>query len=270
MAKKISESILQKRIKRFKSMKRGYYSLVIIISLYLISLLGPLWMNNKPLFVKYDNKYYFPAIMDFIDFIPGVNYPLYEAKTFTKKINSIEVDFRLLDRQVKKENPIATIDTKTIDYRGPQDVNYLGPQNVNYTGYNFDLKKNTQWINQFYKNDDKNFILMPIYPYHPHEDLKDELDEIYTDLNNNGVYNIGEPYIDENNDGIWNENYPPTLPDGFGGRYLLGTDNTGRDVFTRTIMGGRTALTITFFGSLIALLWGGLLRSRPPVDHRYG
>ena len=41
--------------------------------------------------------------------------------------------------------------------------------------------------------------------------------------------------------------------------YWFGTDSLGRDVFTRTIMGGRTALTITFFGSLIALLWGGLL-----------
>ena len=41
--------------------------------------------------------------------------------------------------------------------------------------------------------------------------------------------------------------------------FWFGTDSLGRDVFTRTIMGGRTALTITFFGSLIALLWGGLL-----------
>ena len=39
--------------------------------------------------------------------------------------------------------------------------------------------------------------------------------------------------------------------------YWFGTDSLGRDVFTRTILGGRTALTVTFFGSLIALLWGG-------------
>ena len=38
--------------------------------------------------------------------------------------------------------------------------------------------------------------------------------------------------------------------------YWFGTDSLGRDVFTRTILGGRTALTVTFFGSLIALLWG--------------
>ena len=103
MSSNISESILQKRIKRFKSMKRGYYSLIILIIFYFISLLGPLWMNNKPLIIKYDNNYYFPAIMDFIDFIPGVNYPLYESKTFNQNINSIEADFRLLDKQTKND-----------------------------------------------------------------------------------------------------------------------------------------------------------------------
>ena len=46
---------------------------------------------------------------------------------------------------------------------------------------------------------------------------------------------------------------PPSL------EFWFGTDSLGRDVFTRTILGGRTALTVTFFGSIIALLWGGLL-----------
>ena len=41
--------------------------------------------------------------------------------------------------------------------------------------------------------------------------------------------------------------------------FWFGTDSLGRDVFTRTILGGRTVLTVTFFGSLIALLWGGAL-----------
>ena len=57
MTQHISESIFQKRIKRFKSMKRGYYSLIILIVFYFISILGPLWMNNKPLIIKYENKY---------------------------------------------------------------------------------------------------------------------------------------------------------------------------------------------------------------------
>ena len=51
-----SESIFQKRIKRFKSIKRGYYSLIILIAFYLISILGPLWMNNKPLIIRFANE----------------------------------------------------------------------------------------------------------------------------------------------------------------------------------------------------------------------
>jgi len=214
MSQKISESILEKRIKRFKSMKRGYYSLIILAIFYFISILGPLWMNNKPLIIKYESKYYFPAIMDFIDFIPGINYPLYESKTFNQEINSIEADFRLLDKQVENE-------------------------------------------------ESNNFVLMPFYPYHPHEDLKDELDEVYTDTNYNGKYNLGEPFIDENNDGAWNENYPPTLPDGFSGRHLLGTDNTGRDVFTRLIDGYKISITfailVTTLGYIIGIIIGAFL-----------
>ena len=55
MNNKLSESILQKRIKRFKSIKRGYYSLIAIVSLYILSLLSPLWVNDKPLIVRFIN-----------------------------------------------------------------------------------------------------------------------------------------------------------------------------------------------------------------------
>ncbi len=53
-----SESIFQKRLKRFKSIKRGYYSLIILIVLYVISLIGPLWMNDKPLVIYFANGVY--------------------------------------------------------------------------------------------------------------------------------------------------------------------------------------------------------------------
>ena len=104
---------------------------------------------------------------------------------------------------------------------------------------------------------------MPLYPYHPHEDLKDELDEIYEDTNNNNQYDIGEPFIDENKDGKWNENFPPTLPDGFNGRHILGTDNTGRDVFTRLIDGYKISITfaliVTTLGYVIGIACGAIL-----------
>lgn len=209
-----SESILQKRIKRFKSIKRGYYSLIALIVFYIMALLGPLWINNKPLILKYNNEYYYPALVDLLDFIPGINYPLYESKTFNQNSNRIEVDFRKLKKQIEKQN-------------------------------------------------NNNFILMPIYPYHPHEDLKDQLDEEFEDINNNNIYDQGEPFIDENRDGIWNENHPPTLPSGFRGRHLLGTDNTGRDVFVRIVDGYKISITfaiiVTTLSYIIGIMAGSIL-----------
>ncbi|PSU42445.1 peptide ABC transporter permease [Photobacterium frigidiphilum] len=41
--------------------------------------------------------------------------------------------------------------------------------------------------------------------------------------------------------------------------HWLGTDQLGRDILSRTIMGGRAALFITFAGSFIAILWGSCL-----------
>lgn len=41
--------------------------------------------------------------------------------------------------------------------------------------------------------------------------------------------------------------------------HWLGTDHLGRDVYTRTIMGGREALLVTLVATPVAVLWGGLL-----------
>ena len=41
--------------------------------------------------------------------------------------------------------------------------------------------------------------------------------------------------------------------------HWFGTDNLGRDVFTRTILGGRQALLVTTISTILAIIWGGLL-----------
>lgn len=41
--------------------------------------------------------------------------------------------------------------------------------------------------------------------------------------------------------------------------HLFGTDELGRDVLTRTLLGGRVALLITLFATSLAVVWGGLL-----------
>ncbi len=41
--------------------------------------------------------------------------------------------------------------------------------------------------------------------------------------------------------------------------HWFGTDNLGRDVFTRTMLGGRQALIVTTISTVLAITWGGLL-----------
>ncbi|MCC7429864.1 ABC transporter permease subunit, partial [bacterium] len=76
-----------------------------------------------------------------------------------------------------------------------------------------------------------NWILMPLYPFSPVENLLSEIS--------------GEP---------------PTVPDA---THILGTDNRGRDVFARLIYGFQIsisfALVVTFFSFLIGIVIGALL-----------
>jgi microcin C transport system permease protein len=86
-----SESILNKRIRKFKAMKRGYYSFIILATLHLLSFLNPLLINNKALMVKFDGEYFFPIAK----FHP------------TTKFNQQgygEAQYRKLDKQFEDEN----------------------------------------------------------------------------------------------------------------------------------------------------------------------
>jgi peptide/nickel transport system permease protein len=47
-----------------------------------------------------------------------------------------------------------------------------------------------------------------------------------------------------------------TAPDA---AHWFGTDHLGRDVFSRTVLGGREALLVTLVATPLAVLWGGLL-----------
>jgi peptide/nickel transport system permease protein len=41
--------------------------------------------------------------------------------------------------------------------------------------------------------------------------------------------------------------------------YLMGTDKLGRDVFSRSMLGGRVTIVVTVIAIVIAMIWGGLL-----------
>ena len=108
----ISTSLFKKRWRKFRSLKRGYYSFLIIVSLYILSFFLPFFVNKDALMVKYDGNYYFPV------------FKYYDAGFFGQNIQG-ETNYRLLKKKFQAENS-------------------------------------------------DNWVLMPIYPYHPNENLLDE------------------------------------------------------------------------------------------------
>ncbi len=62
-----------KKIRRFKSIRRGYYSLIIFSALVLLSIFAELFVSNRALLVKYEGSYYLPS---YGDMIPGSTFGL--------------------------------------------------------------------------------------------------------------------------------------------------------------------------------------------------
>lgn len=158
-----------KRSNKFRSIKRGYYSLLILLFLYVVSFFLPLIIGRDALLVKYEGEYYFPVVK------------YYDAGAFGQKIYG-EANYRLL----KKE---------------------------------------------FAEAGKGNFVLMPLYPYGPNENLLDET-----------------------------PGAPPHAPTS---EHILGTDDRARDVFSRLVYGYNIsisfALTITIISFAAGIFIGALL-----------
>ena len=84
---------------KFKTLKRGYYSFIIIITLYIFSFLLPLLINSRALIVNYNGKYYFPAV---IVLLPGVS-PYYPGEKLDQQVPG-EADYRKLRRTWNEGN----------------------------------------------------------------------------------------------------------------------------------------------------------------------
>ncbi|MDQ3022463.1 MAG: ABC transporter permease subunit [Bacteroidota bacterium] len=166
---KVSTSLFKKRWKKFKSIKRGYYSFLIIIVFYIVSFAFPLLINKDALVVKYNGNYYFPV------------FKFYLAETFNQDIAG-EANYRLLKKK-------------------------------------------------FLEEDGDNWVVMPVYPYHPNENLLDEI--------------LGSPP------------HPPSA------EHICGTDDRARDVLARLFYGFNIsisfALVVTFISYLIGIFIGAVL-----------
>lgn len=100
--KKTSQSVWGRRWARFKSIRRGYYAFVLLVVLYGLSFFLPLLINNKPLIVHYDGSTYFPAVLDLVDWLPGVG-SYYPGTLFGQADQIGEADYRRLAEELESD-----------------------------------------------------------------------------------------------------------------------------------------------------------------------
>lgn len=60
--------ITKRRLQRFRSIRRGYYSLLGLIFLLILALGAELWINSRALLVYYEGRFYFPT---YGHYLPG-------------------------------------------------------------------------------------------------------------------------------------------------------------------------------------------------------
>ena len=234
----------EKRIKRFKTIKRGYYSFFIITTLFVMSLFLELMVNNKPLFIRYGGRVSFPAVSEWTDQLLFFKAPRpMDRKPDFGQIGDDEVDYRLFaaarrdqavfDAQLKAlAAEVSGIRSQLAVKPGPRAMpeeaqDYKDLQEI-LPAIEADMKLLAEAKAVFAAG--KASILMPLYPYSAREHLLDM------------------------------PGRPPHRP---GASHLLGTDDSGADVFAQLVYGFRIsmsfALIVSLTGYIIGIIVGGVM-----------
>ena len=182
---KKSDSIFKKRIRKFKATKRGYYSLIILIIFFVISLTAPFTINNYALIVKANNNIYFPAINNLI------------SESFLSNIFSLDI-----------YEPKSLAQEPFID----SNNNGIWDLNEKYEDLNSNKKwdkndhiKSYRMLKKHFRTIDNSYVVLPLYPYGPYElDILSELDEEFIDKGN-GIPDGVEEWFDCNGNNIFDE-----------------------------------------------------------------
>ncbi|MBU2530991.1 MAG: ABC transporter permease subunit [Elusimicrobia bacterium] len=238
--------IWAKRIRRFKTIKRGYYSFIIITTLFVLSLFLELYINDKPLAIRYDENISFPALKEWGNKVLFfVDIPNFDKKSDFGQVGNDNVDYRLFAKTcgnpdfakeaIKKKNDeirdlkeelrdIPTLD-KYSDEDDIADYNDLKTLIANIEKEIGEVRRNADIF-----TNGKAWVIMPMYPYSPHEHILDLPQR------------------------------PPNKP------YLghpMGTDDSGADVLAQLFYGFRIslsfALIVAFIGYSVGVVVGGVM-----------
>ena len=110
MAERKSPSPFQLRLRRFRRLKRGYYSFIALFGAYLLSFFLPFLMGNRAIFVSYKDHWYFPAFKTyFYDTFGLGTLTIYPGSVFDQtdtrgNVRHGEADYRALAERFESDS----------------------------------------------------------------------------------------------------------------------------------------------------------------------
>jgi microcin C transport system permease protein len=114
--------VTMRRIKRFKEIKRGYYSYLILLGLVGLAALDQVVVGNEALAVRYKGQWSFPAFSPKV--FKGVDFGI------EGELADAPVDYRLLKKKLKQEKQVSKgrVILPLIPYAPTNDT--LGPRSL--------------------------------------------------------------------------------------------------------------------------------------------
>lgn len=236
--------VTYRRLKRFRSIGRGYWSLIILLVLLFIAALDQLVIGNKALVVKYDGNYYFPAL----------SRTNYKNKDFGIKGENAEasVDYRKLKKSFAEDEE-NTVIMPFVPYNATEDkVTSIAKDVVEKDGKLYDPAKDKPYSGlaaTLYDKDDPGFIHMR-YKYRNGIRMGEAVGKnrkkktVYTAQYKDGELikesytgeGTKEDFLAQKSTDIKKIYYKP-IPISIEDKHFLGTDSKGNDILAFVIGG---------------------------------
>lgn len=266
------DPLTRRRLERFRRIKRGWYSLIILLTAVVLSIFAPYLAESRAIFVWYNGTPYFPT------------FEYYDMDTFGQQpppdwdIGDLETEYFRLQREWRLERFLYERERAAIG----EDAEALAALDRKYPNR-------------------RNFVIMPPIPWNPYEndfwynEILNAIEAAYTAGRHDEAERIARrDGLDELADAIYSGeiaqmladpeksptgdfiglarsgampslaglgSVPPTPPD-FRRRHYFGTDSQGRDVASRLLYGFRVSIFfaafLVLFGQLIGTAVGSL------------
>ncbi len=238
---------LKKKFLKFKKNRRAYYSMIILLILFLISLPAELLFNNKPIIMKLDGQYFFPV------------FQAYTFKDLGGESNLHVNDYRTQSFKDFLEGKSQYVNPKLLFGNDNENIDCRKTENIDK-----DLiigKKTTAGKKREY------WMIWPLVKYNhkantdkpkcgrtalasPWDTYVEKNEKVYTSKNGKYIESDKEYYIIKKG----------AVMDG----HYLGTDGHGKDVLARIVYGFRVsmlfglglAISGTIIGSFLGALQG--------------